>query len=90
MTCPGPGFTLSPFSGFFCPCVFLFLVRFVPTDTYFMSLGLLATLMGIDSGASSSACWQFAEGLGLAGGGAGRAAAEGLGWQETQDLLEEG
>lgn len=55
-----------------------------------MSLGLLATLMGIDSGASSSACWQFAEGPGLAGGGAGRAAAEGLGWQETQDLLEEG
>lgn len=80
----GPWFLWIPL----CPCFPLLGVRFEPTDTYFfMSLGLLAMLMGRETLVQPPRLPGSSLRVpGLAGGGAGGAAEEGLGWQETQDL----
>lgn len=62
-----------------------------------MSLGLLARLMGIDSGAPSSACWQFAEGAGAGrrgresgSGGSGGGRRPRISWEWAEDALGSG
>lgn len=82
---PGPWFHFVSFSILLSLCFSLFLVRFAPL-TLTSCRWPPGEADGHRPGCTLRPAGSLLEGAGLAGGGAGRAAVEGLGWQETQDL----